>query len=81
MGRGRYRSIFEPRNNATFGLQRQSTTLIVGQPESPATQLLFEDPVLLDQVGDNILLMPVHLAGNRQQECWRGSVAAVIPPL
>ena len=51
-----------------LGLHRQSTTLIVGQPKLPATQLLFEDPVLLDQVGDNILLMPMHPAGNRQQQ-------------
>ena len=51
-----------------LSLHRQSTTLIVGQPELPATQLLFEDPVLLDQVGDHILLMPVHPTGNRQQE-------------
>ena len=51
-----------------LGLHRQSTTLIVSQPELPATQLLFEDPVLLDQVGDNILLMPMHPAGNRQQQ-------------
>ena len=36
--------------------------------ELPATKLLFEDPVLLDQVGDNILLMPMHPARNRQQE-------------
>ena len=51
-----------------LGLRRQSTALIVGQPESPATLLLFEDPVLLDQVGDKIQLMPIHPAGNRQQE-------------
>ena len=51
-----------------LGLHRQSTTLIVSQPELPATKLLFEDPVLLDQVGDNILLMPMHPARNRQQE-------------
>ena len=50
------------------GLRRQSTTLIVSQPELPATKLLFEDPVLLDQVGDNVLLMPMHPARNRQQE-------------
>ena len=43
-------------------------TLIVSQPELPATKLLFEDPVLLDQVGDNVLLMPMHPARNRQQE-------------
>ena len=51
-----------------LGLHRQSTTLIVGQPKLPATQRLCEDPVLLDQVGDNILLMPMHPAGNRQQQ-------------
>ena len=51
-----------------LGLHRQSTTLIVGQPKLPATQLLFEAPVLLDQVGDNILLRPMHPAGNRQQQ-------------
>ena len=49
-------------------LRRQSTTLIVSQPKLPATKLLFEDPVLLDQVGDNVLLMPMHPARNRQQE-------------
>ena len=49
-------------------LRRQSTTLIVSQPELPATKLLFEDPVLFDQVGDNVLLMPMHPARNRQQE-------------
>ena len=31
-------------------------------------QLLLEDPVLLDQVGNHILLMPMDPAGNRQQE-------------
>ena len=51
-----------------LGLRRQSTTLIVSQLELPATKLLFEDPVLLDQVGDNVLLMPMHPARNRQQE-------------
>ena len=51
-----------------LGLRRQATTLIVSQPELPATKLLFEDPVLLDQVGDNVLLMPMHPARNRQQE-------------
>ena len=51
-----------------LGLRRQSTALIVGQPELAAMQLLLEDPVLLDQVGDHILLMPMHPAGDRQQE-------------
>ena len=50
------------------GLRCQSTTLIVSQLELPATTLLFEDPVLLDQVGDHVLLVPVHPARNRQQE-------------
>ena len=31
-------------------------------------QLLLEDPILLDQVGDHILLMPMHPAGDRQLE-------------
>ena len=43
-------------------LRRQSTALIVGQPEPPATSLFFEYPVLLDQVGEHILLMPMHPA-------------------
>ena len=51
-----------------LGLRRQSTALIVGQPELAAMHLLLEDPVLLDQVGDHILLMPMHPAGDRQQE-------------
>ena len=39
-------------------LRRQATALIVGQLQSPAPELLLEDAVLLDQVGNDVLLMP-----------------------
>ena len=68
-----------------LGLRRQATTLIVSQPELPATKLLFEDPVLLDQVADHVLLVPVHPARNRQQEQLeresRGRHAAIVGAL
>ncbi len=31
-------------------------------------QLLFENPVLLDKVGDDILLMPIDPAGHREEK-------------
>ncbi len=42
-----------------LGLRRQATTLVVRQPERPALQLLLEHPIFLDEVGDDILLMPI----------------------
>ena len=49
-------------------LRRQATALIVGQLQSPAPELLLEDAVLLDQVGNDVLLMPIDPAGDGQEQ-------------
>ena len=58
-----------------LGLRRQATTLVVRQPELPALQLLLEYPIFLDEVGDDILLMPIDPAGHGQEKQlkWEGS--------
>jgi len=45
-------------------LLAQPTPLGVGQPEAPTTELFTEDPVLLDQVLDHLLLAPIDPAGH-----------------
>ena len=40
---------------------------IVGQPESPSTQLLSKDPILFREVGDRILLPVASPAGQRPE--------------
>ena len=46
----------------SFGKDRESTTLIIGESESAVTDLFAEDSVLLGQVIDGVLLMLVQPA-------------------
>ena len=47
---------------------RESTALGVGQPKAPPTQVLLKDAVLLPQVVDDIVLMPIHPVRERHEE-------------
>lgn len=40
-------------------LHGEASALVVGQPEAPPRQLLLQDPVLLHQVLDDVLLVAV----------------------
>ena len=52
-------SAFRPRR---LSFRSESPTLLVGQSEPAALHLLLQDPVLLDQVSDDVLLVAVHPA-------------------
>ncbi len=52
----------------SFSLHRQATAFVIGQTNTPATQLAFQDPVLFDQVVDDVLLMPIDPAGNGDEK-------------
>ena len=46
-----------PAESAT--LRREASALVIGQPGAAPLQLVLEDPVLLDQVLDDVLLVAV----------------------
>ena len=47
---------------------RESTALGVGQTKRPRTQLLSQDPILLPEILDQILLVAVHPASEREDK-------------
>jgi hypothetical protein len=47
---------------------RQATALVVVEPQSPPTDLCAQNPILLAQIGDGLLLLVVHPAGNGDQQ-------------
>ena len=49
-------------------LYREATPLIVVQPKPATTELLSKNAVLIQQVIDDLQLMTVHPAGEKQQE-------------
>lgn len=49
-------------------LRGESPTLVICQPQLPTLPLFQEDAVLLDKVRDDLGLVPVHNAGERQEE-------------
>jgi hypothetical protein len=61
----------------------ESPALVVVQPEFPAPHLFLEDPILLDEIGDDIGLVPVHDAGEGQEEdlhkVGRGQHRPILP--
>ena len=48
--------------------QRQSTALGIGQAKRPRAQVLPEDPILLPEIRDQIVLVAVHPASERENE-------------
>ena len=52
----------------SVALGRESTPLVIGQPETPPAQLLFEDAVLLPHVVDDFQLMAIHPAREGDKE-------------
>src|SRR5262249_21128940 len=48
-----------------FRLRRQSAALFVGESHSFATDLLTKNAILLEQIFDDMLLMPIHPARDR----------------
>ncbi len=46
-------------------LHGQSASLIIGQPESPATELLLENSVLLSEIFDDCVLLAADPTGER----------------
>jgi len=53
---------------ASLGLRGEPPPLVIGQPELAPLELSLEDPVLLDEVRDDLCLMAVHDARESQQE-------------
>ena len=51
-----------------FMHQRQSTALGIGQAKRPRAQVLPEDPILLPEIRDQIVLVAVHPASERENE-------------
>src|SRR5438128_1580386 len=43
-----------------FSIGRQSPSLVIVEPETAVTHLFSKDPILLDQICDNSLLMAAH---------------------
>jgi len=50
------------------GLRGQANPLIVGESEPPRSQLLAEHAILLLQIGDDVALLLVDPAGQRDQK-------------
>ena len=50
------------------GLPDQSTALGIGQAKRPRAQVLPEDPILLPEIRDQIVLVAVHPASERENE-------------
>ena len=48
--------------------QRQSTALGIGPAKRPRAQVLPEDPILLPEIRDQIVLVAVHPASERENE-------------
>lgn len=53
----------------------QQTPLITGQPEAPSTQLVPQDAILFDQIGDGLQLSMVQPAGQRCKQHPHGHEA------
>jgi hypothetical protein len=55
-----------------FGLGRQSTPLVITEPQPPCTELLAQNPVLFAKVVDrmNVLLVHPTSDGNEEQPEW-----------
>ena len=51
-----------------FGPNRQATSLVVIEPESPRAHLRSQNSVLLAQIVDDFLLLVIHPAGNSDQQ-------------
>ncbi len=49
----------------SFASHGQSASLVIGQPESPATELLLENSVLLSEVFDDCVLLAADPTGER----------------
>ncbi|MEM7205014.1 MAG: hypothetical protein AAF628_32470 [Planctomycetota bacterium] len=47
---------------------RRPAALVIGEPKSPAAELLAQNTVLLDQVGGHLCLLAVHPAGEDREE-------------
>lgn len=47
-----------------MGESREAPAFRVGQAQSPATELGFEDAVFREEIGDDLLLVPLQPAGN-----------------
>ena len=54
-------------------LRRQPSSLVVGQPEALAAQLLTEDTILFLQVADDGLLVPIDPTGCRYDQRLPGT--------
>ena len=55
-----------------FALRGETPALVVGEAQTLASELLLEDAVLLDEVGDDIGLVPAHDAGKGEEEDLQG---------
>ena len=54
------------------GPRRRTPALGIGQSEAPAAKLFAEDPALLEEIFDPVLLLPVHPAGHREDQEQQG---------
>jgi hypothetical protein len=62
-------------------LRREASTLIVAQPEAASRQLPLEDPVLLYQVFDDVLLVTVNPTRERHQQHLQQGVVGNHSPI
>jgi hypothetical protein len=51
-----------------FGFGRQSPSLVIVELEASIAHLFSKDAILLDQIGNDLLLVLAHPAGNRRYE-------------
>jgi hypothetical protein len=56
-------------------IRRETPSLGVGQPQPPATQVLFENAVLFPQVFDDLGLVAIHPARQRHEQNPQGTVS------
>ena len=62
------RHLGQPFASQPFRLGGQATPLVVGQPQSPITELLAQHAVLFPQIVDHLLLRLMHPPGHRYQQ-------------
>ena len=51
-----------------LGPYREATPLVVIEAQSPCTELCVQNPILLAQIIDDLLLLVIHPAGDGEQQ-------------
>ena len=63
-----FRDLLYSKHSSGSSRQRSCTIELICQPQLAAFQLFLQNPVLLDQVRDHVLLVAVHSARYREEQ-------------